>query len=317
MRATSLAAIPDGAAKEAGIAVGETAALAVLVKRANDGSSDDTPYTPGTEPGQYRPTPPDFTPAFRPGLGQVAPFAIKSGAQFRIAPPPALDSRRYTRDYNEVKQVAEVYSSERPPDRADVARFYAVTDAVPLYFPAARQVSQAQGKTLAENARIFALLSIVIFDAAVAVFDSKYFYNYWRPVAAIHGGDRDGNRRTDADANWAAFVPTSPFPSSIRARRLRRRGAARARMHVRRRRARDRADQPAGAGRGAALHKLEADHRRGRRRAHLRRRALPLRPGGGGASVRMCCGTGCARCIGRSVRAAPRHTAPASGSDDQ
>ncbi|MGH8480350.1 MAG: vanadium-dependent haloperoxidase [Gammaproteobacteria bacterium] len=212
MRATSLAAIPDGWAKDAGIAVGEAAALALLAERENDGSIDDTPYTPGTGPGQYRPTPLDFTPAFRPGLGQVKTFAIKSGAQFRIAPPPALGSRRYARDYNEVKKVGDLHSSERPPDRADVARFYAVTDTV-LWYPLGRQVSQAQGKTLAENARTFALLGIAIFDATVAVFDSKYFYNYWRPVTAIHNGDRDGNRRTDPDANWATFVPTPPFPS--------------------------------------------------------------------------------------------------------
>lgn len=213
-RGASLAAVVDGQAKTDGIAVGEAAALAVLAERANDGSLDDTPYTPGTEPGEYRPTPPDFTPAFRPGLGQVTPFAIESGAQFRLAPPPALGSRRYARDYNEVKKVGDVSSSERPPDRADVARFYAVTNPVPLlYNPAARQASQAQGETLAQNARIFALLNVAIFDAAVAVFDTKYFYNYWRPVTAIHLGDRDGNRRTDADVTWATFVPTPPFPS--------------------------------------------------------------------------------------------------------
>jgi hypothetical protein len=212
-RIASLAAVADGPAKAAGIAVGEAAALAMLAARANDGSNTDTPYTPGTEPGQYRPTPPDFTPAFHPGLGQVQTFAIKTGAQFRVRPPPALRSVQYARDYDEVKRFGDVHSNERPPDRSDVARFYAVTDAVPLYYAAARQVSQAQGKTLSQNARIFALLGIAIFDAAVAVFDSKYFYNFWRPVTAIHAGDRDGNRNTDADANWAPLVFTPPFPS--------------------------------------------------------------------------------------------------------
>jgi PAP2 superfamily len=212
-RVASLAAIADGPAKDAGIAVGEAAALAVLAKRTDDGSNDDTPYSPGTAPGRYRPTPPDFTPAFRPGLGQVDTFAIKSGAQFRVDPPPALRSARYTRDYNEVKKVGELHSDDRPPDRAAVARFYAVNDAVQIYFPAARQVSQAQGRTLAENARTFALLGLAIFDAVVACFDSKYFYDFWRPVTAIHLADHDGNRKTEADANWATFVPTPPFPS--------------------------------------------------------------------------------------------------------
>jgi hypothetical protein len=212
-RAASLSAVPDGAAKTAGIAVGEAAAVAMLAKRTNDGIDADVSYTPGTLPGQYRPTPPDFTPAFGAGLGQVTPFAIDSVARFRVPPPPALRSERYTRDYDEVKQVGDVASSERPKDRADVARFYEPDDIVPIYFSAARQVSLAQGKTLAENARIFALLGMSIFDAMVVCFDSKYFYDYWRPVTAIRLGATDGNRETDADANWAPFVFTPPFPS--------------------------------------------------------------------------------------------------------
>jgi hypothetical protein len=162
---------------------------------AEDGSSKVVPYTPGTRPGDYQPTPPDFTPAFRPGLGKVATFGIKNGAQFRLDPPPALHSDKYAPDYNEVKRVGDANSSERPRDRTDGARFYAVTDTV-LYNPAARQVSEAQGKTLSENARIFALLTMAIFDAAVAVFDSKYFYDFWRPVTAIRAGDSDGNDKT-------------------------------------------------------------------------------------------------------------------------
>ncbi|MDQ3776034.1 MAG: hypothetical protein M3461_17610 [Pseudomonadota bacterium] len=149
-RAASLAQVADGQAKTDGIAVGEAAALAVLAKRADDGSNTDTSYTPGTEPGQYRPTPPDFTPAFRPGLGQVTPFGIRHGSQFRLSPPPALRSGRYARDYNEVKRIGDVDSSDRPQDRTDVARFYEVAEAE-QYPSAARQVSQAQGKTLTET----------------------------------------------------------------------------------------------------------------------------------------------------------------------
>lgn len=212
-RAASLVQVADGQAKIDGIEVGEAAAMAMIAKRANDRSNADTPYTPGTEPGEWQPTPPDFTPAFRPGLGQVEPFGIRDGAQFRLRPPPALGSRKYTRDYQEVKRVGAVNSPERPTDRTDVARFYAVTDALPIYYPAAQQVSSAQGKTLSENARIFALLGIAIFDAVIAVFDTKYFYNYWRPVTAIRAGEKDGNRHTERDANWTPLVFTPPFPS--------------------------------------------------------------------------------------------------------
>jgi hypothetical protein len=212
-RAASLAAVPDGAAKTDGITVGEAAAVAMLAQRANDSIDADVSYTPGTFPGQYRPTPPDFTPPFGAHLSQVSTFAIDSAALFRVRPPPALRSEHYTRDYDEVKRVGDVASSERPKDRADVARFYEPDDIVPIYFSAARQVSLAQGKTLAENARIFALLGMAIFDAMVACFDSKYFYDYWRPVTAIRLGATDGNRETDADTDWAPFVFTPPFPS--------------------------------------------------------------------------------------------------------
>jgi hypothetical protein len=212
-RAASLATLSDGAAKTAGIAVGEAAAVAMLTKRADDGIDADVPYAPGMLPGQYRPTPPDFTPAFGAHLGRVTPFAIDSAARFRVPSPPSLHSARYSRDYNEVKRVGDVASNERPKDRADVARFYEPDAIVPIYFSAARQVSLAQRKTLAENARIFALLGMAIFDAMVACFDSKYFYDYWRPVTAIRLGHTDSNRDTDADANWAPFVFTPPFPS--------------------------------------------------------------------------------------------------------
>jgi hypothetical protein len=136
LRTTSLAAIPNGQAKSDGIAVGKAAAHAILALRADDGSSAVVPYTPETGPGDWQPTPPDFTPAFRPGLGDVATFGIENGAQFRVGPPPALHSGKYARDYNEVKEIGDVSSTERPRDRTDVARFYEVTDAVPLYNPA-------------------------------------------------------------------------------------------------------------------------------------------------------------------------------------
>jgi hypothetical protein len=213
LRATSLSAIPEGTAKSNGIAVGEAAATAILAIRATDGVDVVVPYTPGTEAGDWQPTPPDNTPAFVPGLGRVTTFAIRNGQQFPLEPPPSLRSTRYARDYNEVKRMGERNASARTPHQADIAKFYAVTDGIPLYFIAARQVSEAQHKTLSENARIFALLGMAIFDGAVACFDTKYSYNLWRPVTAIRAADRDGNRETQPDPEWLSFVETPPFPS--------------------------------------------------------------------------------------------------------
>ena len=203
LRATSLAAIPDGPAKDAGIAVGEDAADAMLLLRANDGWDAVVPYTPGTDPGDWQPTPPAFAPAFLPGWGQVTPFGLEAGSQFRAPPPPALRTGRYAKDYNEVKLLGRIDSPFRPQDRTDVARFYAASSTVQVWNSAARQVSAAQGMTLSENARIFALLAMAMADASISVFETKYHYNFWRPVTAIRNGDLDGNKKTDRGSDLA------------------------------------------------------------------------------------------------------------------
>lgn len=208
----SLAAIPDGQSKTDGIAVGNAAASAILTLRANDGSGVVVNYTPGTDPGDWQPTPPGFAPALLPGWGLVTTFGILDGAQFRSTPPPALNSARYARSYIEVKDVGDVNSQDRPPDRTDVANFY-VIPAVQVYNPAARQVSAEQGKTLSQNARIFALISMAVSDGLVSSMETKYFYNRWRPVTAIRSGDTDGNRKTVPDPNWLPLITTPPFPS--------------------------------------------------------------------------------------------------------
>jgi hypothetical protein len=215
LRASSLAAIADGPAKDAGIQVGEDAAAAMLALRADDGSAEaaGVPYTPGNDPGDWRPTPPLHAPALLPGWGLVIPFGLEDGSQFRATPPPALRSGRYTMDYHEVKRVGRFDSPFRPQDRTDVAQFYAATTPVMAFNTAARQVSSAQSKSLSENARIFALLAMAIADGSISVFEAKYFYNYWRPVTAIQAGDTDGNRLTDPDPAWLPLLVTPPFPS--------------------------------------------------------------------------------------------------------
>ena len=119
----------------------------------------------------------------------MTPFGLEEGSQFRLPPPPALHTGKYANDYNEVKLLGRIDSPFRPQDRTDVARFYAAASPVQVWNSAARQVSAAQGKTLSENARIFALLAMAMGDASIAVFDTKYHYNFWRPVTAIRAGD--------------------------------------------------------------------------------------------------------------------------------
>lgn len=215
-RDTSLSVIEDGPAKDAGFEVGITAANTMLALRADDGSASVSfPYTGDTNPGEWRPTPPGFANAALPGWGQVMTFGIESGSQFRPGPPPALHTGVYARDLNEVKALGDVNSSteERPPDRTLVAQFYAVTLPVHIYSMAARQMSAAQGMTISENARHYALLAMATADALIASMEAKFYYNVWRPVTAIQLADTDWNRKTVVDPFWMPLITTPPYPS--------------------------------------------------------------------------------------------------------
>lgn len=211
----SLGAIPDGQSKLDGIAAGRAAAAAMIALRTGDGSDLSQSYLPSSsEPGQWQLT--ANCPVTGGSFllwGKVTPFGLQTADQFRLGPPPALSSGEYRKDFIEVQRVGDVNSSVRPPDRTDVARFYAALSPVALANSAARQVAAAQGRTLSENARSFALLNMALSDAAVATFDSKYYYNFWRPETAIHGASDDGNDKTDATALYAPLIAAPCFPS--------------------------------------------------------------------------------------------------------
>jgi hypothetical protein len=214
-RDASLAAIADGAAKDDGSAIGEAAAAALIALRATDGAAPPQSHTPATtDPGEWQPTPACPGPA---GVlrhwGNVATFGIENGAQFRSNPPPALHTGKYAKDFNEVKSIGSKTSGIRPGDRAEVAQFYNVVLAVGTWNPVARQLASAQGTSLSENARAFALLNVAIHDALVSVMETKYHYRLWRPETAIRGAASDGNARTAADSTFEPFVPTPCFPS--------------------------------------------------------------------------------------------------------
>jgi PAP2 superfamily len=220
-RANSLALIPDGQAKSDGIATGDAAALAMIALRANDGSAPAQFKTPGPAvPGEYQATPscPMMNGIAVGTLFQwqnVTPFGIPSVGEFLLGPPPALDSNQYAKTYNEVKAVgsASANSTERPPDRADVVLYYAASSPTQVFNQAAREVAQERWRSLSENAQAFALINMALSDGAVTTFFNKYRYNFWRPETAIHAGDTDGNRKTDADPSWVPFIPAPCFPS--------------------------------------------------------------------------------------------------------
>jgi hypothetical protein len=218
-RVNSLASIPDGQSKIDGIATGDAAALAMIALRANDGSSPPQFKIPGPPvPGEWQATPScPIVNGIAVGIAfqwqKVTPFAIPRAGDFLLGPPPVLTSNEYAKAYNEVMTVGSLDSTERPPDRANVALFFAATSPTQAFNQAAQQVAQEQGSSMSENARTLALINMAMSDSLVASFLNKYHYNFWRPETAIHAGDTDGNPKTNGDPNWVPFIVTPCFPS--------------------------------------------------------------------------------------------------------
>jgi membrane-associated phospholipid phosphatase len=208
-----LATIPNGADKQQGIKVGDAVAAKVLQLRANDGSATVAPpFTPGTQPGNYRPTPPNFpTPVFT-NWGQVTPFVLKSGSQFRPEAPPALTSAAYAQDLNEVKSLGQNTSVTRTAEQTLIGKFWAPA-VWNTWNVIAENAAVAHHTNLERTARLFGVLNLSLADSAIALYDGKYHFQLWRPITAIRLADTDGNPATTADPNWTALAVTAPDPS--------------------------------------------------------------------------------------------------------
>jgi hypothetical protein len=205
---SGLAAIADGDAKNRGMALGAEVAAGVLAQRANDGREGVLalpPYVPGTAPGEFR----GVNPIGRQNLF-IRPFALRSGDQFRPEPPPALTSEEYARDLNETKAMGGTISALRTPEQLDIARFH--TDAPPVgQYRNQRRFATANA-SLADNARVLAILSVANADVTIGCFEAKYHYNFWRPQSAIPLAATDGNPATEVDPLWTPVVPTPNHP---------------------------------------------------------------------------------------------------------
>jgi hypothetical protein len=217
--AEALGQIPDGPAKTRGIEVGRAAAAAILALRAADGVDEthptlfDSAYPQGTAPGEWRFTP-GFDFAFAPGWADVTPFVLRDSSQYRPGPPYAVTRKKYTADFNEVKRLGgdgTTTPSARTPEQTEIALFW-VESSPQQWNRIARAVSADTGLDLWEQARLFGLLNMTLADGYIGTFETKYHYNYWRPVTAIQTAATDGNPNTRADPTWTPLVPTPPIP---------------------------------------------------------------------------------------------------------
>lgn len=206
--AASLEKVPDGPARVAGIALGEKVAAAVFSERQNDQTNLPDTYRPITTPGAWVPT----TPPLFPQYATAKPWGMERADQFRPGPPPALSSSLYARDYNETKDWGGVKSTKRTDAQADAVRFWTQINLGPAWYQAAAQVSDRKNLSFADNARLFALLSMALANCFVVDWDAKFTYNFWRPITAIRNGDQDGNDATDRDASWQPLNATPMHP---------------------------------------------------------------------------------------------------------
>jgi hypothetical protein len=202
-----LAKIPDGPAKNRGVKIGEDAAAKTIEMREKDGATARNAYRPITEPGKYTIT--------AATLGYWAtdakPFVLKNAEQFRPGPPPDLKGDIWARDYNEIKEIGEKYSTKRTPKQTETARLWLAAGPI-AYHPWLRQIAIAKNMSVIDTARFMALVTIAEADALQSVYDAKWHYLFWRPMTAIRNGDIDGNDATERAPTWEPIDNTPLHP---------------------------------------------------------------------------------------------------------
>jgi hypothetical protein len=204
---TYLAAAAGDPAKARGLAIGAEVAAGILGLRQNDGRLTPVSYTTTGKPGDWVPGPPPLLNIYLPF---VKPFAIRSASQFRAPGPPALSSDRYADDFNETKLMGAAINSPRSAEQSDLALFY--TEPSVTYFPRNWRQFATDSQSIAENARLLAMIWVINADSQLGCFESKYHYRFWRPRTAVPQADLDGNPETIADATWTPFVATPNHP---------------------------------------------------------------------------------------------------------
>lgn len=195
-----------------GLAFGKSVAAAIVALRATDNASaaqfDYTVPGAGAAGVWVRL---GNAPALLPGWGNVTPWVLRTGSQFRPDGPPALNTERYTRDYDEVKLIGSAASPVRTPEQTGIALFWRASPTA-VWNGALTQVLEARNLDLSSKARAFALMYLAAADASIACWDAKYTYNFWRPFPAIVNGEADGNPATAGDPAWLPLLPTPTHP---------------------------------------------------------------------------------------------------------
>ena len=213
----SLDTIPDGQAKDDGVATGEEVAGILIQQRADDGFRAPVEYIPPDPPipGVWIPT--SQAPPIGTYLPYMRPFSLDSPDQFRPGGPPPLSSRRWAEDYNEVQEIGSRTSTTRTAEQTLAARFWGEPPIQQAHASFRKFILDHQ-LDVADASRFMGMITVVRADALIACFDAKYHYAFWRPITAIRAGDTDGNDATVADPAWLPLLPATPnhpeYPSA-------------------------------------------------------------------------------------------------------
>jgi hypothetical protein len=207
----SLAKIPEGQDKLDGIALGRQIAERMVALRSTDGADAKVAFAVKPAAGLYQLTPPQLLPAILPQWGAVTPFVLRTKAGLEFKGAPAFTTAQFARDYEEVKSVGARNSTTRTADQTAAAIFWTVQTAFPWH-AAARAASAAKRLSLAENARLFALLSMATADSQIVAFDEKYQRPHWRPITAIRAAAELNIPALKGDPAWEPLLVTPPHP---------------------------------------------------------------------------------------------------------
>jgi hypothetical protein len=214
-----LAAIPNTLPKTNGMLWGQRVAAQYLRLRQFDGAGQSAGYNYSEQPGRWRKTPPNYDKPLLPAWGRIKPFAIKSCDEFRAPAPPSLTSSEWAKEFNHVKRIGATNSSVRTPQQREIALFWADgprTETPPGHWnKIAQQLVRKRNYALLDAARLFAALNVAMADAAVVCWETKYAYDWWRPITAIRAGELDNNPQTEPDPQWTPLLITPPFPEHV------------------------------------------------------------------------------------------------------
>jgi hypothetical protein len=200
----AIADVPEGPAREQGIAAGKAAAAAAVARKGLDTSLPPVVYRPEGTPGRWVPSALPYDPREL----QMTPWVLKSPSELRIGPPVDLKSPKWAAAFNEVKLHGEKDSKVRSASDTIRARFWARYELE----PALRQIAGQPGRSIVQNARTYALVTVAGDDVDLVLADGKMHHFFWRPMNAIRMADDDGNPATAQDLTWAPLLNTPNQP---------------------------------------------------------------------------------------------------------